>query len=94
MARRRETELSQLVDRELFIRGITRRELAEKAGVTYQHMNNVLVSRNLPGAEVSATIAEVIGEKPEKLRKLMLKCHALRQEENLRKAGEASKRSA
>lgn len=85
MAKRRETKLSLLVDRELFIKGITRRELAEKAGVTYQHMNNVLVSRSLPGAEVSATIAEAIGENPEKLRKLMLKCYALRQQEHEKK---------
>lgn len=81
------TELTKTVDARLYIKGITRRDLAERAGVTYQYMNNVLVSRNLPSASISGVIADAIGEPPERLRKLILKCYEARRTEGELKAG-------
>ena len=80
------TDLTKLVDIRLYIKGITRRELAERAGITYQHLNNVLVSRSLPSAAISAVIGEVIVEQPEKIRKLILRCYKARMAENSMKA--------
>lgn len=85
--KRRVTELSRSVDARLYVKGITRRDLAERAGITYQHLNNVLVSRSLPSAAISAVIAEAIGEQPEKIRKLILKCYEARMAEDALKAG-------
>lgn len=81
------TELTKVVDVRLYIKGITRRELAERVGIGYQHLNNMLVSRSLPSAKVSSVIAEAIGENPEKLRKLILKCYEARRAEGELKSG-------
>lgn len=69
------SELSKLVDRKLFIAGFTRKEAAKKAGISHQHLSNILVSRSLPSVRVSDVLAELIGEKPERLRKIALKCY-------------------
>lgn len=73
--KKRNSELTELVDKKLFIAGITRKEAAEKANISYQHLNNILVSKSLPSAKVSNALAEMINEKPEKLRRTMLKCY-------------------
>lgn len=77
------SELTLLVDRKLFIFGVTRHDAAEMAGITNQYLNNLLTSKALPSAEVSDALANIIDEKPEKLRKLMLKCYEKRKAERL-----------
>lgn len=81
------SELTLLMDKKLFIFGVTRQDAAELAGVTYQYLNNILTSKALPSVEVSDTLAEIINEKPEKLRKLMLKCYERRKSERMKQAG-------
>jgi hypothetical protein len=61
--KKRKSELTELVDRKLFIAGITRKEAAKKANIGYQHLNNILVSRSLPSAGVSNALAEMINIK-------------------------------
>lgn len=77
--RRYISELTLLVDKKLYINGKTREDIANDAGITYQHLNNVLVSRALPSIEVTEVIARHLGEEPKRLRKLLLKCYRMRQ---------------
>lgn len=77
--RRYISELTLLVDKKLYINGKTREDIADDAGITYQYLNNILVSRSLPSIEVTEVIASHLGEDPKRLRKLVLKCYRMRQ---------------
>lgn len=81
------SELTMLADKKLFICGVTRREAAQSVGITYQYLNNILTSKALPSVGISEGLAKVLDERPEKLRKLMLKCYERRKAEQMQKAG-------
>ena len=73
MARKRRTPLSEAVDRQLYIMGISRNDLADAMGVTYQYLSLILTGRVPLSISMSRRIGDQIGMKDEELRKLALK---------------------
>lgn len=72
MARKRRTPLSEAVDRQLYIMGISRNELADAMGVTYQYLCLILSGRTPLSIDMSKRIAKQIKMKDEELRRLAI----------------------
>ena len=59
------------LERIMYVRGLTQRTLAEKAGISLQTVANTIRGVNLPRIEVSNAIAEVLGIEGETLRTIL-----------------------
>lgn len=65
--------VGKAVDKRLYIIGMTRKELAEKAGVGYIYLNGALGGRHRLPIGVSDKIADIIGMDACELRALYFK---------------------
>lgn len=73
MSTKRITPLSKAVDRQLYIIGMTRMELARKLGITYNYICLILQGRNMLSIDIANRMAEIIEVNPRELRELALK---------------------
>lgn len=73
MPARRITPLSEAVDRKLYIIGITRGELANAVGVSYNYLSQILVGYYVPTIELTNRMSDVLEMQPRELRELVLK---------------------
>lgn len=78
MARKRITPLSEAVDRQLYIAGKNRYDLAEEIGITYQYLSNILTGRTPLSISMSKRISTPLKMKDEELRRLAI--HGIRGE--------------
>lgn len=72
MARKRVTPLSAAIDRQLYIVGKSRFDLAEEIGITYQYLSNILCGRTALSISMSKRISKPLKMKDEELRKLAI----------------------
>jgi transcriptional regulator with XRE-family HTH domain len=73
MPKKRITPLSAEVDKRLYIKGITRNELATKIGISRSYISLVLTGEVLIPIPISTKIAEELDMDDCELRKLALK---------------------
>lgn len=73
MPARRVTPLSEVVDRQLYIIGMTRADFAKAIGVSYNYMAQILIGFYEPTIELSNRMAETLEMNPRELRELVLK---------------------
>ena len=74
MARKRVTPLSAAVDRQLYIAGESRFDLAEEIGITYQYLSNILTGRTPLSINMSKKIGKPLNMRDEDLRRLSIQC--------------------
>jgi len=72
LARKRVTPLSAAVDRQLYIEGKSRYDLAREIGITYQYLSNILSGRTPLSISMSRKISKPIQMKDEELRRLAI----------------------
>lgn len=72
MARKRITPLSAAVDRQLYIAGKNRHDLAAEIGITYQYLSNILTGRTPLSISMSKRISMPLEMKDEELRRLAI----------------------
>lgn len=72
LARKRVTPLSTVVDRQLYIAGKNRYDLAKEVGVTYQYLSNILAGRTALSINMSKQFGKVLKMKDEELRRLAI----------------------
>lgn len=72
MARKRVTPLSEAVDRQLYIAGKKRYDLAKEVGVTYQYLSNILSGRTALSINMSKQFGKALKMKDEELRRLAI----------------------
>lgn len=72
MARKRVTPLSDAVDRQLYIAGLNRFDLAASLGVTYQYVSNILSGRTPLSIKMSKKMGSLLKIRDEELRCLSI----------------------
>ena len=72
MAAKRVTPLSEVVDKKLYIAGLTRSTFAQKLNVSYSYISAVFQGRMLPTVEMSKKMAALVGMDPREFRELAL----------------------
>lgn len=73
MAAKRITPLSKEVDKRLYLRGLTRMDLAKKTGIAYSYLSVILRGDCIPPIELTERMAEHIEMNARDIRELILK---------------------
>jgi len=64
------TPLSVLIDKKLYLMGLSRNDLAIKMDIGYQHLSNILCGRYIPTIEMSKRMAEALDLDDYEIRRL------------------------
>ena len=73
MPAKRITPLSKVVDRQLYIIGMTRADFAKAVGITYNYVSLILNGYHQPTIEITNKMSEILEMNPRELRELVLK---------------------
>jgi transcriptional regulator with XRE-family HTH domain len=73
MPARRNTPLSDAIDRQLYIIGMTRADFAKAIGVGYNYLSNILIGHYEPSIDLSNRMAGILEMNPREVRELVLK---------------------
>ena len=73
MPAKRTTPLSEAVDRQLYIIGMTRADFAKGLNISYSYLSQILTGFYPPTIEIANKMAEILELNPRKLRELVLK---------------------
>lgn len=70
MPGRRMTPLAKAVDNQLYLMGLSRYELADRLGISYQYLSNMLTGRALPTIQMSKELSKIVKLKDDEIRRL------------------------
>ena len=73
MPAKRTTPLSEAVDKQLYIIGMRRSDMAKEIGISYSYLSQILTGFYPPTIEIANKMAEILELNPRKLRELVLK---------------------
>lgn len=72
MPKKNVTPLSAAIDGQLYLMGMSRRQLAGALGITTQHLSSLLSGSALPSLEMSKRIASLVPIGDKKIRRLAM----------------------
>lgn len=73
MSKKRVTPLSAAVDKQCYIKGLTRQTLADELGISYNYVSLILRGYYRPNIEITNRMAKILGMNSSELRELALK---------------------